>query len=119
MKPVTKKTRAKKTGSIIKCPDCKKVGKVYHFAWLALKCQHCFEMINKTDWLLVEPLKDQSIFQKILEFDTPDGQRLLAEDEGSGIVKISKFDGKFYRYSCRINSKFKPKSIYDCYSVLP
>ena len=50
---VTKYTRATKHGKTIVCPECNKVATVYHFAWSALGCQHCHNMIDKYEWKLL------------------------------------------------------------------
>ena len=47
---VTKHTRASKKGKQIVCPKCNSVATVYHFAWSALGCQTCNQMIDKYDW---------------------------------------------------------------------
>jgi ribosomal protein S27E len=48
-RPVTAHTRARRDGSIIKCP-CGHRLTVYHFAWSALVCPHCTEAVEKLDW---------------------------------------------------------------------
>ena len=50
---VNKHTRAGKYGKIISCPHCSHQAPVYHFAWSALGCTDCGEMVDKNDWLLV------------------------------------------------------------------
>jgi len=50
---VTKHTRAGYKGKKIICPQCNKQSTVYHFAWSALGCQYCNEMVNKLEWKLV------------------------------------------------------------------
>ena len=47
---VNRYTRAGKNGKDILCPECRTWGTVYHFAWSALGCTHCNEMIDKEDW---------------------------------------------------------------------
>lgn len=49
-KKVNSHTRAPKEGRWIKCPQCAKDHKVYHFGWSALNCTHCDTMIEKYDW---------------------------------------------------------------------
>ena len=51
LKPVTKHTRAPQSGRRILCPNCDRIGIVYHFAWCAVTCQHCKEIVEKEDWL--------------------------------------------------------------------
>ena len=48
--PVTKFTRAGSYGRLIKCPHCGHEKRVYHFSWLAVTCQSCKRMVDKTDW---------------------------------------------------------------------
>ena len=50
---VNRYTRATRNGKTIVCPKCNKVATVYHFAWSALGCQHCNNMIDKYDWKLL------------------------------------------------------------------
>jgi|3_EtaG_2_1085321.scaffolds.fasta_scaffold46423_3 uncharacterized protein (DUF983 family) len=52
---VNKRTRAKKDGTWIKCPNCNKYHIVYHFSWSALRCCGCKTDIDKYDWKL-EPI---------------------------------------------------------------
>ena len=49
-KPVTKHTRAGYKGKLIECPICQDQHVVYHFAWSALGCQSCQNMIDKYAW---------------------------------------------------------------------
>ena len=49
-KPVTKRSRVKQRGTFLKCPQCGHIGRVYHFAWSAITCQGCKQMIAKYDW---------------------------------------------------------------------
>ena len=49
---VNRYTRAGRNGKDILCPECRTWGTVYHFAWSALGCTHCHEMIDKEDWLV-------------------------------------------------------------------
>ena len=49
---VNRYTRAGNNGKEILCPECREWGTVYHFAWSALGCTHCNEMIDKEDWLV-------------------------------------------------------------------
>ena len=58
MKKVNGRTRAKKDGTVLRCPkcdftvcqDCLQGNKVYHFAWSAITCQGCKEMVEKNEW---------------------------------------------------------------------
>ncbi len=52
LKSVDRYTRAGNKGKVIICPLCNTEATVYHFAWSALGCQSCKQMINKTDYLL-------------------------------------------------------------------
>jgi ribosomal protein S27E len=49
MDKVNKYTRAGKLGKVIVCP-CGAKATVYHFAWSALKCQACGNMVEKVDF---------------------------------------------------------------------
>ena len=46
-KPVTRHTRARASGTLIKCPHCEHENRVYHFSWCALACQGCERMVDK------------------------------------------------------------------------
>ena len=54
-------TRATEMGTTIACPNCfdyPRLGytgttTVYHFAWSAIKCQHCGKDIEKEQWVKV------------------------------------------------------------------
>ena len=48
--PIKKSVRAGKRGKNIMCPKCRSINTVYHFAWSALGCRDCKEMIDKLDW---------------------------------------------------------------------
>jgi|1_EtaG_2_1085319.scaffolds.fasta_scaffold150357_2 ribosomal protein S27E len=52
MKKVTKHTRAKKDGTILRCPKCGSTegNRIYHFSWSAVTCQSCREMVYKEEW---------------------------------------------------------------------
>lgn len=50
MKLITRHTRAPRTGAFIRCPYCQNVSLVRHFAWSALACEHCSEMVAKDRW---------------------------------------------------------------------
>ena len=43
-------TRAKREGRVIRCPQCSKEGRVYHFSWRALTCVYCHQESDKYDW---------------------------------------------------------------------
>lgn len=45
-------TRAGRAGREIICPDCGTAARVYHFAWCAITCSGCHQMINKGLWLI-------------------------------------------------------------------
>ena len=47
---VSKHTRAGKRGKMIRCPHCKNMERVYHFAWSAAVCPKCKKTINKYDY---------------------------------------------------------------------
>lgn len=51
-KPVDKHTRAPQAGRLIVCPQCSKASRVYHFAWSALACINCGQMVSKKDFLI-------------------------------------------------------------------
>ena len=50
--PINRYTRTGKWGKRILCPNCNNQSIVYHFAWSALGCMHCKEMIEKDEWLV-------------------------------------------------------------------
>jgi len=52
---VNKRTRAKKYGTLIYCPNCNTSHLVYHFSWSAIICHWCKTDIDKYDWKL-EPV---------------------------------------------------------------
>jgi len=52
-KNVNSRTRAGKNGKFIICPECHQGETVYHFAWSALGCVHCGDMIEKNEWRLL------------------------------------------------------------------
>ena len=45
-------TRAGRAGREIICPSCGTVARVYHFAWCAITCSGCDQMIDKEHWLI-------------------------------------------------------------------
>jgi ribosomal protein S27E len=49
-KNVNSRTRAGKNGKFIICPECNCGETVYHFAWSALGCIHCGDMVEKNEW---------------------------------------------------------------------
>ena len=51
---VNRYTRAGKYGKLITCPKCHHSVPVYHFAWSALGCTNCHEMIEKHDWEIAQ-----------------------------------------------------------------
>jgi len=50
---VNRYTRASKDGRYIVCPHCTGAIRVYHFAWSALGCMYCNEMVEKDQWEVV------------------------------------------------------------------
>jgi hypothetical protein len=50
MKPITRHTRAPRSGAFIRCPYCQSVSLVHHFSWAALTCEHCCESVSKDRW---------------------------------------------------------------------
>ena len=58
MKTVNRYTRAGKHGKIIICPKCYESYPVYHFAWSALVCICCKEIIQKNEYLLEQPVNN-------------------------------------------------------------
>lgn len=47
--PVTRHTRAGNEGKLIKCL-CGEHLRVYHFAWSAIVCLGCRNMVDKYEW---------------------------------------------------------------------
>ena len=56
MDKVNKYTRAGKLGKVIVCP-CGAKATVYHFAWSALKCQACGNMVEKVDFFMKNDIR--------------------------------------------------------------
>ena len=54
---VSKHTRAGNEGKKIECPHCGAYHTVGHFAWSAVGCQECKEIVDKTEWLIVPKSK--------------------------------------------------------------
>ena len=50
---VNRYTRAGQWGRMIRCPHCKNITTVYHFAWSGLQCQKCKKMVDKNEWDVV------------------------------------------------------------------
>ena len=50
--PISRYTRCKRSGKVIKCPKCGSKGRIGHLAWSILSCHKCRESINKEDWLI-------------------------------------------------------------------
>jgi ribosomal protein S27E len=52
MKKVNGRTRAKKDGTVLRCPKCNSTegNRVYHFSWSAITCQNCKEIVYKDEW---------------------------------------------------------------------
>ena len=62
MKKVNGRSRAKKDGTVLRCPKCGftvcphclQGNRVYHFSWSAITCQGCREMVEKNEWEINE-----------------------------------------------------------------
>ena len=55
MKKVNGRSRAKKYGTVLRCPKCgSSDNRVYHFSWSAITCQGCREMVEKHEWEIDE-----------------------------------------------------------------
>ena len=56
MKKVNGYSRAKQNGTVLRCPKCSSTegNRVYHFAWSAITCQNCREMVEKNEWEIDE-----------------------------------------------------------------
>jgi uncharacterized protein (DUF983 family) len=52
--PVTSHTRAGTAGRAIICPKCYGGAIVYHFAWCAIRCQHCGLDIEKAECYTIQ-----------------------------------------------------------------
>lgn len=52
-------TRAPFDGRVIYCPKCGNGDLSFHFSWAASTCQYCWQMVDKTDWFLEEPSRDE------------------------------------------------------------
>ena len=52
MKLVSKRSRAKRRGTVLRCPKCQSTdgNRVYNFGWSAITCQSCREPVNKYEW---------------------------------------------------------------------
>ena len=51
--PITRFSRCKRyAGALIQCPNCNKIGRVYHLSWSALTCLNCKKSVDKFDWLI-------------------------------------------------------------------
>ena len=52
MPKVNGRTRAKKDGTVLRCPKCNSTegNRVYHFSWSAITCQNCKEIVYKDEW---------------------------------------------------------------------
>ena len=49
-KPITRYTRAGRTGKTIVCPECDSKARVFHFDWSALTCLNCNHSVEKYEW---------------------------------------------------------------------
>ena len=55
MKKVNGRSRAKRDGTVLRCPKCDSTDtRVYHFSWSAITCQNCREMVEKNEWEIDE-----------------------------------------------------------------
>ena len=56
VKKVNRYSRAKKSGTVLRCPKCDSTegNRVYHFSWSAITCQNCREMVEKNEWEIDE-----------------------------------------------------------------
>ena len=52
---VNRYTRAPRNGREIQCSYCDFRVRVYHFSWIAVSCQGCHRVVEKGEWLIVEP----------------------------------------------------------------
>ena len=43
-------TRARPEGTVLTCGCCKKLARVYHFAWSAIRCPNCGADNTKQSW---------------------------------------------------------------------
>jgi len=50
--PIKPSSRTGPYGRRIRCPHCGHKEYVYHFAWSALTCQGCNEMVDKYDFTM-------------------------------------------------------------------
>ena len=51
-KLVNKRTRAKRFGTMIKCPECNFCDVSFHFSWNAITCMHCGADVEKNRWII-------------------------------------------------------------------
>ena len=58
--PMTKHSRVKSSGKLIKCPHCGKTHRVYHLAWSAIQCLSCSYMVDKYDWQIEKGLHEKT-----------------------------------------------------------
>jgi DNA-directed RNA polymerase subunit RPC12/RpoP len=54
MNKVNKYSRAGNEGKELACPYCKEKVIVWHFAWVAMTCQKCKRMVDKSEWIIVK-----------------------------------------------------------------
>lgn len=64
IKHVDRYTRAPLEGRMIYCPNCGNGKLAYHFAWSGATCQHCWQLVDKGDYLLEPP--DKAVLPKPL-----------------------------------------------------
>ena len=43
-------TKARPEGTVLTCGSCKKLARVYHFAWSAIRCPNCGADNTKQSW---------------------------------------------------------------------
>ena len=58
--PMTKKSRVRRSGKLIKCPHCGKTHRVYHLAWSAIQCLSCSYIVDKYDWQIEKGLHEKT-----------------------------------------------------------
>jgi ribosomal protein S27E len=50
--PIKPTSRTGKWGRDIKCPRCNHIESIHHFAWSALQCTSCKQMVDKYDYTM-------------------------------------------------------------------
>lgn len=67
--PLTRYTRAGRSGRVIRCPECGNHERVFHFSWSALACTHCHASVSKERWTTQTPppfRKVQALLSSVL-----------------------------------------------------